>query len=29
MLGIPVIDSNVEYAKEIVKMSFGKSKFNK
>jgi aspartate/glutamate racemase len=29
MLGIPVIDSNVEYAKEIVKLSLGKSKFIK
>jgi len=26
MLGIPVIDSNVEYAKEVVKLSLGRSK---
>jgi len=26
MLGLPVIDSNVEYAKEVVKLSFGDSR---
>lgn len=26
MLGLPVIDSNVEYAKEVVKLSFGNSR---